>query len=475
MNDDVILLRRYTEEGSESAFAELVRRHVDLVYSAALRRTGGDTHRAADIAQEVFAKLARSAAKLSHHPALGAWLHTATRNAAINLLRSEQRRQHREQEAQMMQGLSLDAGADASWNELQPVIDAAIDHLNDADRTAVVLRFFEKRPFSEIGEILHVTENTARMRTDRALLKLRARLARRGFTSSAAALAMTLTAQAATAAPAELAAAVTGVSLGGATGVAGSMLLQFFLTMNKLKVGVACGVLLAGTVTALELRANQALSTEIASLQASNQLGETEFKGLPGQSPGSDELIRLRNRIAQLRARPDGVLDSEMKPRAEWRNVGRATPETALETIMWAASVRNLDTMADSIVYSDANQQILDRWFATLSDAARTKFGTAERLLAPITAGTMWPVKAFQVLGGEYHDDSEHVTLTYWESLTSGKERQSEVHMVETTTADGAVTWRVANVGRDMTESDWQKMVFSHIDPATGEPIPRAP
>src|SRR5271169_5586876 len=54
MNDDAALLRSYADEGSEAAFAELVRRHVDLVYGAALRRTGGDPHRAADVAQQAI-------------------------------------------------------------------------------------------------------------------------------------------------------------------------------------------------------------------------------------------------------------------------------------------------------------------------------------------------------------------------------------------------------------------------------------
>src|SRR5882762_1184871 len=99
MNDDAALLRRYAEDGSDTAFTELVRRHVDLVYSAALRRTGGDTHRAADVAQQVFTTLAREARQLSRHAVLGAWLHTATRNAALNLMISESRRHARESAA----------------------------------------------------------------------------------------------------------------------------------------------------------------------------------------------------------------------------------------------------------------------------------------------------------------------------------------------------------------------------------------
>src|SRR3954468_2443715 len=103
MNDDSTLLRRYVSEGSQAAFTELVQRHVDLVYGAAMRRTSGDAHRAAEIAQDVFTSLARHARKLSSHAVLPAWLHTATRNAALNLMISEQRRKARETEAMALE------------------------------------------------------------------------------------------------------------------------------------------------------------------------------------------------------------------------------------------------------------------------------------------------------------------------------------------------------------------------------------
>src|SRR5438105_1681631 len=120
MNDDAALLRRYAAEGSEPAFTELVRRHVDLVYGAALRRTNGDTHRAADVAQQVFTALARDARKLSRHTVLGAWLHTATRNAAVNLMISESRRHARELAAFNSAGAT--GGASPDWEHLRPVL-----------------------------------------------------------------------------------------------------------------------------------------------------------------------------------------------------------------------------------------------------------------------------------------------------------------------------------------------------------------
>jgi len=65
MTDDLTLLRRYVENQADDAFAGLVQRHLPLVYSAALRRTNGDAHRAHDVAQVVFTALAREAAALA--------------------------------------------------------------------------------------------------------------------------------------------------------------------------------------------------------------------------------------------------------------------------------------------------------------------------------------------------------------------------------------------------------------------------
>jgi RNA polymerase sigma factor (sigma-70 family) len=232
MNDDATLLRQYAEEGLDSAFTELVRRHVDLVYGAALRRTG-DPHRAADVAQQVFVALARDARKLSCHAVLGAWLHTATRNAAFNLMISEQRRQARELQALALNPVLANDGASPDWDRLRPVLDAAIDELPETDRAAVVLRFLERRAFAEIGAALQVSEDAARMRTDRALDKLRAALARRGITSTAAALGAIVSSQPLVSAPAGLATALASASLaatGAGAGLFTATLVSFMTT-----------------------------------------------------------------------------------------------------------------------------------------------------------------------------------------------------------------------------------------------------
>src|SRR5688572_14761990 len=99
MNEDAELLNRYATDNSEAAFTELVRRHVDFVYSAALRLLNGDVHRAQDVTQQVFAELARRARRLTTHPALAGWLYTTTRLMSRSLVRAERRRKTREQEA----------------------------------------------------------------------------------------------------------------------------------------------------------------------------------------------------------------------------------------------------------------------------------------------------------------------------------------------------------------------------------------
>src|SRR5439155_10685262 len=108
MKGDTELLRRYVEDHSEAAFAELVRLHLNLVYCAALRQVGGDAHRAKDVAQTVFTDLARKARSLTGRATLTGWLHTSTRFAAAKLRRADFSRQQHEQEATTMHALLSD-------------------------------------------------------------------------------------------------------------------------------------------------------------------------------------------------------------------------------------------------------------------------------------------------------------------------------------------------------------------------------
>lgn len=258
MTDDAELLRRYADERSEKDFAELVRRHLGLVYHAALRQCGGDAHRAQDVAQAVFTDVARKAGSLARRPALAGWLHTSTRFAAAQAVRGEVRRQRREQEAHAMNEILAKANDDAAaaeWERMRPVIDEALHALPERDREAVLARFFEGRAFAEIGARLAVSEDAARMRVERALEKLRVALVKRGVNSTAAALGVALANQAGATVPAGVAASVTSAALAGAVmagaggGLAGGMLT--FMSTTKTTMGVVAAVALAAVGAAI--------------------------------------------------------------------------------------------------------------------------------------------------------------------------------------------------------------------------------
>ena len=244
MLNDSELLHHYTADHSEDAFAALVQRYLNLVYFAALRRTNGDAPLAQDVTQQVFAALAGHATALRHHTVLTGWLYVTTRHAAANAMRAELRRLRREQEAQAMQETSPSPDQSADWNHLRPQLDHALDALNERDRMAVLLRFFENRPFAEIGATLRVSEDTARVRVARALDKLRAVLVRRGITSTAAALGVILANQSAIAVPPGLAASVTGFVLtnplaASAGSTAAAFNLWHFMSSTKIVIAAA--------------------------------------------------------------------------------------------------------------------------------------------------------------------------------------------------------------------------------------------
>src|SRR5687768_8216425 len=152
MNDDAELLRRYAAEGANDAFAELVERHVDFVYSAALRQLNGDAHLAADATQLVFTDLARKAGSLVGHRVLAGWLFTSTRFVTAKLVRGEQRRHAREGQAHLMQAInSDDVSAKLDWERVRPVLDDALGELSAPDREAILLRFIEGRDYAGVA------------------------------------------------------------------------------------------------------------------------------------------------------------------------------------------------------------------------------------------------------------------------------------------------------------------------------------
>jgi len=239
MKDDTELLRAYAETRSETAFAEFVERRVGFVYAAALRMVAGDAHTAQDIAQAVFVLVASKAAPLAKHERLAGWLHRTTRNISCRTLRETRRRAACEQEAARMNEIENEtprafantdfASADLAntstrtrvpdAEKLRPLLDEALAALRENECEAVLLRYFEGKPFAEIGAKLKMSDDTAQKCVTRAVKKMRAALAKRGVTSSAAALIALMTAEAAAAqaAPAGLAASVSAGALAATT------------------------------------------------------------------------------------------------------------------------------------------------------------------------------------------------------------------------------------------------------------------
>lgn len=252
MESDAGLLRRFVADGSEPAFAELVHRHLGRVYGVALRKVGGDTHLAQDVAQTVFVSLARKAGALAQRDVIGGWLYQATHLAAMEALRSRRRRETREQEAFIM---NQSDEAPMERQELRRLLDETVHELGEADRDAVWLRFFEERPFAEIGERLHLSENAARMRVERALEKLSARLVKRGITSTAAAIGFALADQAFAEVPAGLDAQVVARSFAtlGQGGLSASGLL-FMFNLKLMGSAALLGGLLAASWSVVEWR-----------------------------------------------------------------------------------------------------------------------------------------------------------------------------------------------------------------------------
>ena len=214
MMDDEQLLGAYARERSESAFGELVARHIDFVYSTALRVVNGDSHLAQDVAQTVFIHLARKAGSLPDDVALPGWLHRLTCYTATKAVRAERRRQSREQTAMEMR--ALDDNTRPEWEQVAPYLDESLNRLNSADRDALVLRFLKQQDLRAVGVALGISDDAAQKRVDRALEKLHVLLKHRGATLSAAALGTALATEAVTAAPAGLAASVAGAALASA-------------------------------------------------------------------------------------------------------------------------------------------------------------------------------------------------------------------------------------------------------------------
>ena len=320
MLEDAELLRRYAESHAEDAFAELVRRRIDLVYSVALRQVGGDAHLAKDVAQKVFVDLARKAPSLVGRPVLSGGLCRSTQYAASDVVRAERRRRAREQRSWELEEITAAPVNDADWDKVRPLLDQALADLTEEDRDAVALRFFENRPFAEIGRRLRLTDDAARKRVERALAKLSTALSRRGVTSTLAALGAALSSHAGTIAPSGLATAVTATAVtSGGVATLGLCLLGW---SGAAKAGVGALAAAAAVAAGWGWTESRAAAAERAALlEAREEAADLR-----------DELRAARGQLTVAMRRADAAEEDNVRLLRAIADAGRGRTESLAST-----------------------------------------------------------------------------------------------------------------------------------------------
>jgi RNA polymerase sigma factor (sigma-70 family) len=333
--DDWSLLCQYAQRRSNEAFATLVNRHLNLVYSVALRQVRS-THLAQEVAQSVFSDLARNAATLKPDTVLTAWLYRVAYRTAVDVVRHESRRQSREQIA--MEAATVNT-ASSEWTCIEPLLDEAMEVLNEEDRTAILLRYFDNKSLRDVGQAMGISEDAAQKRVSRAVDQLREMFSKRGVAVGIGGLAAVISANAVQAAPAGLAATIStaATALGVATTVATTTAtitkaiamtaLQKTLITAAIAATVGAGIYEAHQASTLRdqvqtLQQQQTLLTgQIQHLQrerddASNRLSAATDENAALKSD-SAELSNLRNEVSQLKAGESDPVHSAAKAWAD--------------------------------------------------------------------------------------------------------------------------------------------------------------
>ncbi len=320
---DLELLQKYAQENSHEAFAEVVKRHINLVYSVALRLVRSN-ELAEEVAQSTFTDLARNAKSFGTETVLAAWLYQIAKRTAIDAIRRETRRQSREQTA--VEIIAMNA-TDGDWTRIEPILDEAVEELEGADRAAVLLRYFEDKSLREVGQTLGISEDAAQKRVSRAVDRLRELIGKRGVTIGAVGLVAAVSANAILAAPSGLAAGISTAAAAAGTTIATTTTTTTstltatktiaMTTLQKAAVTIALAVSIGAGI--YQGRQNAALRSQVETLQqqmtplaeavrasqqerddATNKLAMLiqENNGLKGDL---GELSRLRGEVARLR------------------------------------------------------------------------------------------------------------------------------------------------------------------------------
>jgi RNA polymerase sigma factor (sigma-70 family) len=379
MTSDLDLLRQFARENSQDAFTEIVRRHLNLVYSAALRQVRSP-QLAEEVAQSVFSDLARDAGKLKSDTILIAWLYAVTRRTAIDVIRKESRRQLREQIAVEMNNMNATAN---DWTQIEPLLDDAMAALDETDRAAILLRYFENKNLREVGDALKISDDAAQKRVSRAVERLREFFSKQKITIGASGLVVLISANAVQSAPAGLAATIsvaailTGTAVQTSTAIATTKI----IAMTTLQKTFVVAALTAAIGTGIfEVHQNSKLQNQIQTLQqqqaplaeqiqelqrerddATNQVAALLAENAQLKSNSNEnELLKLRGEVTQLQNEENDPTEKAAKTAAAKvkllkqyleQNPSRNIPELQFVTEKdWADAVwdNNLKTDDDN-------------------------------------------------------------------------------------------------------------------------------
>jgi len=237
-DSDTLLLQRFCQTRDPEAFSEIVRLYASVVYGTC-KRIVNDSDLAADISQETFFQLLRSAADVSG--SLAGWLHTVATRKAIDRVRKDSARKARELE---YSGTRLHEAQ--TWHEVSPYVDEALGQIDDQLRQVLVKHFLEGQTTRQVAESLGCSQATVSRKVSAGLGSLRAVLKKRGIIIAAISLSGLMAQNAAQAAPAVLVAELGKMSLA-AGGTVATSAAATAITAIKVKIVTAVAVVAIGT------------------------------------------------------------------------------------------------------------------------------------------------------------------------------------------------------------------------------------
>lgn len=246
MPDDQALLIRYAHSRDAEAFAQLVKRYTALVFSVACRVTGNTTT-AEDVTQDCFLALARKAPSI--HGSLPAWLHRVALNRSLDVTQNEATRKRREAEA----SLPSNSDFEPTWNQISPLIDAALLKLPEEFCEPLVQHFLLGHTQAQIAENLHIGQATVSRRLQEGVERLRAYLKQTGIVCGAAALSTTLSKNALAAVPARLSASLAKMAIAGPAKIAMAASVTTFLVTNIKLISAVASVVIVGAILTYQI------------------------------------------------------------------------------------------------------------------------------------------------------------------------------------------------------------------------------